>query len=199
MKLEEHINQIFASSIEITIAAADSLPSQIALAAERMVACLESGSKILCCGNGGSAGNAQHFASQLINRYEIERPSLPAIALTADGLTLSAIANDYHYNQAFAKQVQALGTEGDILLTISTSGQSDSILQACQAAHDRGMDVIALTGRDGGLLVNHLGPDDIEVRVPADSTARAQETHLLIIHCICDLIDRCLFGELAER
>lgn len=195
--LEEKIRQTFGSAIETKMAAAEAMPPKIAQAAERMVQCLLAGCKILSCGNGGSAGDAQHFSSELLNRYETERPSLPAIALTTDSSTLTAIANDYHYNQVFAKQIQGLGLEGDLLLAITTSGNSDSIVRAIESAHERGMDVIALTGRNGGLVTSHLGPDDIELRVPSDITARIQEIHLVIIHCLCELIDLRLFGQLA--
>ncbi len=196
-QIEERIQQTFGQSIEIKMAAADKLPPTIAKAAEAMVQCLLSDGKILSCGNGGSAGDAQHFSSEMLNRFETERPSLPAIALTTDTGTLTAIANDYHYDQVFAKQIHALGQQGDLLLAISTSGNSKSIINALEAAHDRDVGVIALTGRDGGLLANHLTPDDIEIRVPSDSTARIQEVHLVVIHALCDIIDQRLFGQFA--
>lgn len=196
-KLEERIKQSFGLSIETKLAAADSLPDVIARASEAMVQCLLTDGKILSCGNGGSAGDAQHFSSEMLNRFETERPSLPAIALTTDTGTITAIANDYHYDQIFSKQIHALGQAGDLLLAISTSGNSASVINAVEAAHDRDVDVIALTGRDGGVLANHLGPDDIEIRVPSDSTARIQEVHLTIIHCLCDVIDQRLFGIFA--
>lgn len=196
-ELEERIKQSFGLSIEAKIQAADALPEQIAQAAEIMVQCLLSEGKILSCGNGGSAGDAQHFSSEMLNRFEIERPSLPAIALTTDTSTLTSIANDYHYDQVFAKQVFALGQANDLLLVISTSGNSKSIINAVEAAHDRDVSVIALTGRDGGVLANHLGPEDVEIRVPSNSTARIQEVHLTVIHSLCDCIDQRLFGELA--
>ncbi len=196
-QIEERIKQAFALSIEAKMASADCLPSAIARAAEAMVQCLLRDGKILSCGNGGSAGDAQHFSSEMLNRFETERPSLPAIALTTDTATITAIANDYHYDQVFSKQVHALGQAGDLLLAISTSGNSASIINAVEAAHDRDVDVIALTGRDGGVLANHLAPDDIEIRVPSNSTARIQEVHLLVIHSLCDVIDQRLFGQLA--
>ena len=146
------------------------------------------------CGNGGSAGDAQHFSSELLNRFERERPSLPAIALTTDTSTITSIANDYSYNEIFSKQIRALGQPGDVLLAISTSGNSANIIQAIQAAHDREMIVVALTGRDGGGMASLLLPEDVEIRVPANVTARIQEVHLLAIHCLCDLIDSQLFG-----
>jgi D-sedoheptulose 7-phosphate isomerase len=195
--LIERIQQSFGMSIETKISAADVLPAVIAKATEAMVSCLLSEGKILSCGNGGSAGDAQHFSSEMLNRFETERPSLPAIALSTDTSTLTAIANDYHYDQVFSKQILALGQKGDILLAITTSGNSASIINAVEAAHDRDVDVIALTGRDGGVLANHLGPDDIEIRVPSTSTARIQEVHLTVIHSLCDCIDQRLFGQLA--
>ena len=149
---------------------------------------------MLSCGNGGSAGDAQHFSSELLNRFERERPSLPAIALTTDSSTITSIANDYSYNEIFSKQIRALGQPGDVLLAISTSGNSANIIQAIQAAHDREMIVVALTGRDGGDMASLLLPEDVEIRVPAKVTARIQEVHLLAIHCLCDLIDSQLFG-----
>lgn len=197
IKIEERIKQSFGLSIETKMASAEALPCAIAKAAEAMVQCLLKDGKILSCGNGGSAGDAQHFSSEMLNRFETERPSLPAIALTTDLATITAIANDYHYDQVFSKQVHALGQSGDLLLAISTSGNSASVIKAVEAAHDRDVDVIALTGRDGGVLANHLGPDDIEIRVPSDSTARIQEVHLLVIHSLCDVIDQRLFGCLA--
>ena len=159
-----------------------------------MVNCLLNEGKILTCGNGGSAGDAQHFSSELLNRFERERPSLPALALTTDSSTITSIANDYSYDEIFSKQIRALGQPGDVLLAISTSGNSGNVLQAIQAAHDRDMLVVALTGRDGGAMASLLLPEDSEIRVPARSTARIQEVHLLAIHCLCDLIDRQLFG-----
>ena len=160
----------------------------------QMVNCLLSGNKILSCGNGGSAGDAQHFSSELLNRFEQERPSLPALSLCTDNSTLTAISNDYSYDEVFSKQIRALGQPGDLLLAISTSGQSTNVLQAISTAHDKEMNVVALTGKDGGQLAELLGENDIEIRVPSDSTARIQEVHLLVIHCLCDLIDNQLFG-----
>lgn len=191
----ERIKQHFSDSIQAKILAADTLPEQIAGASEVLVNCLINGNKILSCGNGGSAGDAAHFSSEMLNRFERERPSLPAIALTTDNMTLTAIANDYQYNQVFSKQIRALGLENDVLLAITTSGQSDSVVQAVEAAHDRNLKVIALTGKDGGKLASILKEEDIEIRVPSQSTARIQETHLVILHCLCDLIDNHLFGD----
>jgi len=194
MELLARIQQHFGLSIETKIAAADCLPTVIAKAAEMMVDALVTQRKILACGNGGSAADAQHFSSELLNRYEVERPALPAIALTTDTSTLTAVANDYAYEEVFAKQIHALGQPGDVLLAISTSGQSPNVLKAIEAAHHRQMTVIALTGKDGGELAKMLQGDDVECRVPAFVTARIQETHLLVIHCLCDYIDQRLFG-----
>lgn len=190
----ERIRTNFTDSIQIKINSADSILNIVAEASEEIVQALLEGHKILTCGNGGSACDALHFSSEMLNRFKQERPSLPAIALTADIPTLTAIANDYHYNEVFAKQVRAIGSEKDILLAITTSGNSANIINAIKAAHDKGMVVIALTGNDGGKVVENLHEKDIEIRVPAFDTARIQETHLLIIHCICDIIDYRLFG-----
>lgn len=191
----ERVKQNFTDSIQTKINAADSILNIIAEASEEIVQALLEGHKILTCGNGGSACDAQHFSSQMLNRFKQERPSLPAIALTADMPTLSAIANDYHFSDIFAKQIRALGQAGDLLLAISTSGNSTNVVNAIKAAHDKNMSVIALTGNDGGKILDHLFEKDIEIRVPAVDTARIQETHLLIIHCICDIIDFRLFGQ----
>ena len=188
------IEQQFRDSITSKEAGLKSLPQVIENAAKVMISALIDNKKILCCGNGGSAGDAQHFSSELLNRYERERPSLPAIALPADSSTITAIANDYHYNEVFSKQIKALGQSGDILLAISTSGNSGNVLEAIKAAHERGMKVVALSGKDGGKMAPLLNEHDVEIRVPADKTNRIQETHLLVIHCLCDLIDRGLFG-----
>lgn len=192
---EERVRHLFGESIETKISAADLLAEAVAKAGLRLVDCLLSDGKVLVCGNGGSASDAQHFASKLINRFETERPALPAISLCTDCSVVTSIANDYSYQQVFAKQVQALGHRNDVLLVITTSGSSTSIIKAVESAHEREMDVIALTGRDGGVLANHLGPEDIEIRVPSDSTARIQEVHITIVHCLCDLIDGKLFGQ----
>jgi phosphoheptose isomerase len=164
------------------------------MACEKIVQCLLDGHKIMSCGNGGSACDAMRFSSQMLNRFKHERPSLPAIALTADIATLTSIANDYSYNDIFAKQVRALGHSGDVLLAISTSGNSANVINAIKAAHDKNIIVIALTGADGGKIPGILYDDDIEIRIPAHEVARIQETHLLIIHCICDIVDFQLFG-----
>ncbi|MBK8970549.1 MAG: phosphoheptose isomerase [Hahellaceae bacterium] len=194
MNPAERIEELFTSSIETKQLARDVLPKVIEAAGESIVASLLNEGKVLSCGNGGSAGDAQHFSSELLNRFERERPSLPAIALSTDTSTLTSIANDYSYNEVFSKQIRALGREGDILLAVSTSGNSANVIQAIQAAHDRKMKVVALTGRDGGNMASLLTAEDIEIRVPSKSTARIQEVHLLVIHCLCDYIDNALFG-----
>jgi D-sedoheptulose 7-phosphate isomerase len=190
----EHIRQTFAASIETKQQAALVLAEPIVHAADMVIDALLTGHKVLSCGNGGSAGDAQHFSSEMLNRFERERPGLPAIALTTDTSTLTSIANDYSYDQVFSKQIKALGQSGDVLLAISTSGESANVMDAVIAAHERDMRAIALSGRDGGRMAQMLREDDVEIRVPADSTARIQEVHLLIIHCLCDLIDRRLLG-----
>lgn len=193
MDLFQRIKHNFNESVQTKITAAEVLVDPIAQAGELMVQCLLSNHKILSCGNGGSAADAQHFSSEMLNRFEAERPSLPAIALTTDASTVTSIANDYSYNEIFSRQIKGLGANGDILLAISTSGRSKNILNAIDAAHHREMKVIALTGRDGGEIATLLTANDIEILVPAESTARIQETHLLIIHCFCDIIDHQLF------
>jgi phosphoheptose isomerase len=193
MELLSRIKHHFEDSIQTKILAADSLPEAIITAGEIMVQSLLGGGKILSCGNGGSAADAQHFAAEMLNRYETERPSLPAIALSTDTSTITAIANDYSYEEIFSKQVKALGQPGDVLLAISTSGHSKNIVQAIQCAQQRELQVVALTGRDGGVIASILNENNMEIRVPAQSTARIQEVHLLIIHCLCDFIDHRLF------
>ena len=192
--LIDRIKSNFTESIQTKINTADAILNIIAEASEEIVQALLEGHKILSCGNGGSACEALHFSSEMLNRFQQERPGLPAIALTSDVATLTSIGNDYHFSDIFAKQVRALGQTGDLLLAISTSGNSVNIINAVKAAHDKNMGVIALTGYDGGKIVDHLQEKDIEIRVPAYDTARIQETHLLIIHCICDIIDFRLFG-----
>jgi len=166
----------------------------IARATDLLTGTLRAGGKILSCGNGGSAGDAQHFSAELLNRFERERPGLAAMALSTDTSTLTSIANDYAYEQVFSKQVAALGRPGDTLLAISTSGNSPNVIAAIHAAHERGMRVVALTGRNGGKMAPALGAGDVEIRVPAERTARIQEVHLVVIHCLCDGIDQALFG-----
>lgn len=195
MDLISRIKQNFQDSISTKQISADLLAEPLSTAARMVTQCLLGGSKVLSCGNGGSAGDAQHFSSEMLNRFEMERPGLPAIALTTDSSTLTSIANDYSYDQVFSKQVSALGQHGDILLAISTSGNSANVNRAIEAAHDRDMRVIALSGKQGGDMSALLTAEDVEIRVPSDSTARIQEVHLLAIHCICDLVDHQLLGQ----
>lgn len=194
MTLEEITKAYFQDSIQTKMQAMEMLPDAIVSAAEFIVARLMQGSKVMSCGNGGSAGDAQHFSSEMLNRFERERPGLPAIALTTDTSTLTSIANDYSYEEIFAKQVRALGHPGDLLLAISTSGHSTNVIAAIEAAHEQDVGVIALTGKDGGEMKKLLKETDIEICVPSDSTARIQEVHLLVIHCLCGLIDTQLLG-----
>ena len=197
MDLPARMRAHFLASSETKRAAAEVLDQPLATAVEAMVASLMNGGKILACGNGGSAGDAQHFAAELVGRFERERPGLAAIALTTDSSILTAVANDYDFSQVFVKQVQALGQPGDVLLAISTSGNSGNVLAAIETAHAREMQVIALTGKDGGKIAKLLREGDVEIRVPAGRTARIQEVHLLAIHCLCDGIDCSLLGEEA--
>lgn len=194
MSIREQVIQLFNASIETKQAARETLADPIATAVERMTDAFRSGKKILSCGNGGSAADAQHFSAELVCRFERERPGLPAVALTTDTSALTAISNDYDYNEVFAKQVNALGLAGDILLAISTSGNSANVIRAIEAAHDKDLTVVAMTGRDGGKIANLLHENDVEIRVPANSTARIQEVHLLTLHCLCHQIDEVLFG-----
>ena len=195
MDFVQRVKDIFAESIRVKIESGDVLAPLIATAAELITASLLNGNKILSCGNGGSAADAQHFAAEMLNRFEMERPGLPAIALTTDSSVLTSIANDYQYADVFSTQIRALGHPDDTLLAFSTSGESHNIIHAIDAAHDKHMRVIALTGRKGGQVAEILLETDIELRVPADSTARIQEIHLMIIHSLCDLIDHKLLGE----
>lgn len=190
----EHINETFSLSRHIQEESLQAGGEIIVRSAELIVRRLLEGGKILTCGNAGSAGNAQHFSSLMLNRFERERPGLPAVALTTDSSTLTAIANDYTYDEVFAKQIRTLGHPGDLLLAITTSGESENINAAIEAAHERKMLVIALNGRSGGRLSGLLLEGDEEICIQADSTARILEAHLFIIHCLCDLIDRQLLG-----
>ena len=194
MSLEERVKQNFTASIETKMQSLELVIGPVTSAGEAMVESLLTEGKILACGNGGSAGDAQHFSSELLNRFERERPSLPAIALTTDTSTLTSIANDYSYKEIFSKQIRALGRKGDILLAISTSGNSPNVLEAVKVAQQRGLRIIALTGNAGGKLREMLRGEDIEICIPSVVTARIQEVHLLVIHCLCDLIDTQLFG-----
>lgn len=195
MDLQRRIRDHFEDSARLKREAAEVLAGPIAEAVELITAALAADRKLLVCGNGGSAGDSQHLAAELIGRFERERPELAAIALTTDSSILTAIANDYSFEQVFAKQVRGLGREGDVLVAISTSGNSASVLAAAQAARERGLSIVALTGRGGGRLGEMLGEGDVHLCVPHERTARIQEVHLLIIHCLCDGIDLSLMGE----
>ena len=185
--IEQHLDTVQANL--------ETLSPVIAGGATRIIEALLSDRKILACGNGGSAADSQHFSSELLNRFEQERPGLPAIALTTDSSTLTSIANDYHYDDIFAKQVRALGQPGDVLLAISTSGNSRNVVRAIEAAKEREMVVVALNGRDGGAMANAMTENDVNICVDGPSTARIQEMHIIIIHCLCDLIDHQLLGQ----
>ena len=194
----DHVTRIrahFADSAQLKLAAAESLAPAIARAAEALAECLLGDGKILACGNGGSAADAQHFAAEMVGRFERERPELPAISLATDTSILTAVANDYSYEQVFAKQVRALGAAGDVLLAISTSGNSANVIAAIDAAHDREMRVVAMTGKGGGRIGAMLATADVHLCVPHDRTARIQEVHLLMIHCLCDAVDNTLLGD----
>lgn len=195
MNLLARISRQFEDSARIKLAAMEALAAPIAQAVEAMVASLLAGGKIMTCGNGGSAADSQHFAAELLNRFEKERPPLAAVALTTDTSTLTSIANDYAYDQVFAKQVRALGQPNDVLLAISTSGNSPNVVEAIRAAHEREVRVVALTGKGGGAIGPLLNETDVHVCVPSDRTSRTQEVHLLTLHCLCDGIDCMLLGE----
>lgn len=190
----EQIEQLFQASIQTKQQSLELLKGPLELAARKLFGCIIQGHKILACGNGGSAADAQHFSSEMLNRFEQERPGLPALALTTDSSTLTSIGNDYSFTQVFSRQIAAIGQPGDLLLVISTSGNSANIIHAVNEAQEKEMGVIALTGKDGGELARILSADDIELRVLSDSTARIQETHILLIHCLCSLIDHQLLG-----
>jgi D-sedoheptulose 7-phosphate isomerase len=194
MDLLGRISQHFTDSAQLKLQSLELLAEPLKAAAEKMVQCLVNEGKILACGNGGSAADAQHFSAELLNRFEMERPGLAAVALTTDSSTLTSIANDYDYDQVFSKQVRALGHAGDVLLAISTSGNSPNVVAAIEAAHERHMVVVALTGRNGGKIGGMLAPADVHVCVPSPVTARIQEVHLLCLHCLCDAIDVQLLG-----
>lgn len=193
-KISSAIQEMFEQSIAAKQAAKDCLIEPITHAVDLLVDALKNNHKVLVCGNGGSAADAQHFAAELVCRFERERPSLPSIALTTDSSLLTAISNDYSYKEVFARQISGLGQQGDVLIAISTSGNSKNVLRAMDVAHEKQMAVIALTGRNGGNIAKQLNGNDIEIRVPTDSTARTQEVHILTLHCLCDQIDAQLFG-----
>jgi D-sedoheptulose 7-phosphate isomerase len=194
MNLLDRITELFDDHLVTLHKCQEELPSVIASASEMMVQCLLSDRKILACGNGGSANLAQQLSTKMLNRFERERPALPTIALSTDSSAITSISNDYSYNDIFSKQIRAIGHEGDILLAITSSGNSANIVQAIQAAHDRDMHVITMTGKDGGDCAQLMHNEDIEIRVPSLSTPRIQESHLMVIHALCDLIDQQIFG-----
>jgi D-sedoheptulose 7-phosphate isomerase len=192
--LAARVGEHFRESATLKLSSAQALAEPIARAASRMVAALRAGGKILACGNGGSAADAQHFAAELVNRFEIDRPPLAAVALTTDSSALTSIANDFRYEDVFAKQLRALGRSGDVLLAISTSGNSASVVEAAGAAQALGLGVVALTGRGGGRLGERMTERDVHICVPHPRTVRIQEVHLLALHCLCDAIDFQMFG-----
>jgi len=194
VSLAERVYQTFHESAQAKLTAADVLAEPIAQAAERLVGCFMGEGKLLACGNGGSAAEAQHFVSELVNRFERERPGLAAVALNADSVTLTSIADDYDFSMVFARQVGALGHPGDVLLAVSTSGNARNVIEAARAAQEREMAVVAITGHDGGELAEMLTEQDILICAPGDSIARIQEVHQLVIHCLCDSIDYLLLG-----
>jgi D-sedoheptulose 7-phosphate isomerase len=194
MNLEKRIEKHFNESAQLKLATAPRLAAPIARAAQIMTDSLKSGGKVLACGNGGSAADAQHFSAELLGRFERERQELAAIALTTDTSAITAIANDYSYDMIFAKQVRGLGARGDVLIAISTSGNSTNVIEAMNAARTKGMTVVALTGRDGGKMSAVLGANDVHLNVSSNVTARIQEVHILILHCLCDAIDCNLLG-----
>ena len=193
--LEQRIEQHFIDSADLKYQSAQALSKPVASGVQALLACVTGGGKVLACGNGGSAADAQHFAAEFVGRYERERPGLAAIALTTDSSILTALANDYDFSQVYARQVRALGQAGDLLLAISTSGNSANVLAAIDAAHERDMVVLALSGKGGGKMAQALRETDVHVCVPHERTARIQEVHLLVLHCLCDGVDFQLLGE----
>ena len=188
------VKQIFDDSIALKTEAVFALGPKIVEAADSILECLMENSKVMACGNGGSAADAQHFSSEMLNRFERERPGLAAIALTTDASTITSIANDCQFADIFSKQIRALGRPGDVVLAFSTSGESNNIVGAIDAAHDQDARVVLVSGRDGGEAAKNLHNRDVEIRVPSSSTARIQEVHLMVVHCICDLVDHHLLG-----
>ena len=193
--LEQRIEQQFIDSADLKYQSAQTLSKPIAAAVGALLMCVTGGGKVMACGNGGSAADAHHFAAEFVGRFERERPELGAIALSTDSSIITAIANDYNFDQIFSKQVRALGQPGDVLLAISTSGNSRNVLAAIEAAHERDLIVVALTGKGGGKIAQLLRETDVHVCVPHDRTARIQEVHLLVLHCLCDGVDSQLLGE----
>ena len=195
MDMAAHLRRHFEEGVELRQRMADTLPGEIARAGAALAEALKAGRKALACGNGGSAADSQHFAAEIVGRFERERPGMPAIALTVDTSALTAIANDYDFDRVFSRQVEALGQPGDVLLGISTSGNSKNVLEAMQAAQSRGLTVIALTGRDGGAMGRLVRPQDFHLNVAHPRTMRVQEMHLLVVHCLCEVVDNLIYGE----
>jgi D-sedoheptulose 7-phosphate isomerase len=195
MDLTAHLRSHFEEGIDLRRRMAETMPGEIARAGQSLAAALKAGRKVLACGNGGSAADSQHFAAEIVGRFERERPGMPAIALTVDTSALTAIANDYDFDRVFSKQVEALGQPGDVLLGISTSGNSRNVVEAIKAAHTKDMTVIALTGRDGGAMGRMLRPKDHHLNVAHPRTMRVQEIHLLVVHCLCEVVDNVIYGE----
>jgi D-sedoheptulose 7-phosphate isomerase len=193
--LEQRIQQHFIDSADLKYQSAQVLAKPIEAAVQALLACVTSGGKVLACGNGGSASDAQHFAAEFVGRFERERPELAAVALTTDSSVLTAIANDYDFKVVFSRQVRALGQPGDVLLAISTSGNSANVIAAIEAAHAREMVVVGLSGHGGGRMAQVLRDTDVHICVPSDRTARIQEVHILALHCLCDAVDSQLLGD----
>lgn len=193
--LEQRIQRQFFDSADLKYAAAETLAKPVVDAVSALVGCITGGGKVLVCGNGGSAADAQHFAAEFVGRFERERPGLAALALTVDTSILTAVGNDYGYDAVFSKQVEALGAPGDVLVAISTSGNSSNVLAAVDAAKKKDMTIIAMTGNGGGKIAERLGETDVHICVPHERTARIQEVHLLVLHCLCDAVDLQLLGE----
>lgn len=196
MDLTAHLRQHFAEGIELRARMAETMPAHIAAAGTALAEALRAGRKVLACGNGGSAADSQHFAAEIVGRFERERPGMPAIALTVDTSAITAIANDYDFDRVFSRQLESLGQAGDVLLGISTSGNSKNVIEAIKAAHAKDMVVIALTGRDGGAMAKMLRPRDHHLNVDHPRTMRVQEVHLLAIHCLCEVVDIVIHGEM---
>ncbi|HYC35058.1 MAG TPA: phosphoheptose isomerase [Usitatibacter sp.] len=195
MDMAAHLRRHFEEGVELRRRMAETLPQEIARAGEALANALKAGRKALACGNGGSAADSQHFAAELVGRFERERPGMPAIALTVDSSALTAIANDYDFERVFSKQVEALGQPGDVLLGISTSGNSKNVMEAMKVAQAKGLVVIALTGRDGGAMGKMCRPQDFHLNVAHPRTMRVQEVHLLVVHCLCEVVDNLIYGE----
>ena len=195
MDQTENLRRHFEEGIELRKRMAETMPALLAKAGNALAHALKNGKKVLACGNGGSAADSQHFAAEIVGRFERERPGMPAIALTVDTSAITAIANDYDFDRVFSRQVEALGQPGDVLLGISTSGNSKNVVEAIKAAHAREMVVIALTGRDGGAMAKMLRPADHHLNVAHPRTMRIQEIHLLAIHCLCEVVDNVIYGE----